>query len=677
MKRILLQALVLTAGGFALSAGWSGQLAQAVLILAAVLPYLVIRTGTAMRAPLAVLTLAALLPLALAAGYAVFTSGSDVLRDVLPRLLTSPRPAPATAELLLPGVLLAGFAGTWAGVRASRDPARHRFAPVVCAAVLYVAGALLTAGQADPYGVLAGVVIICTAASWSTGSAGTALVPVAVTAAVAAFATLLVPAANAFEPRNYVDPPPLPLMERNPLPRLAALAEQSDVELFRYTGPQAPLRLVTLTEFDGTSWSATSDYRPVGAVAERTGLPPGPNQSTITVDVTIGRLDGLWLPSPGQPQQVSLAEARVDTETGSLALPQGLSSGLRYRLSGTVDAPGSSVTLATVPWGATYTALPRLPYIFTDYAQTVVRGASTAYEQALLIENAIRQNRRLNPRATAGSSYARLETFLFGKPDTSGGQQGTAEQFAAAFAVLARVVGLPTRVVAGFRPGEEAADGTWVVRGTQATAWAEVYFAGHGWVVFDPANSNMDNANLEDSVRRGALERVEQNRPKPEQAAPVPTIAPPSSPAPSAPAVAAGPAGFGLTGPRIGATIVIGLLAALLLSRALRRMRHRRAGARGAWSEVLDLLVLMRRRPNRWHTADLIAMDIAAAVPASRPHPAFVIAQSADRAEFAPSGSAQAQVWQEVKRLRRAARRAVPWHRRLFWSLDPRPLLRR
>src|SRR5690606_2923684 len=62
-------------------------------------------------------------------------------------------------------------------------------------------------------------------------------------------------------------------------------------------------------------------------------------------------------------------------------------------------------------------------------------------------------------------------------------------QFAAAMAVMGRVVSLPTRVVIGFTGGEviETADGPLiVVRERNAHAWVEVWLDGHGWVGFDP-----------------------------------------------------------------------------------------------------------------------------------------------------------------------------------------------
>ncbi|SEQ53025.1 Transglutaminase-like enzyme, putative cysteine protease [Lentzea xinjiangensis] len=67
------------------------------------------------------------------------------------------------------------------------------------------------------------------------------------------------------------------------------------------------------------------------------------------------------------------------------------------------------------------------------------------------------------------------------------GKVGYCEQYASAMAVMARVVGLPSRVAIGFTAGVEAADNTHRVISTDdAHAWVEIFFPNHGWMTFDP-----------------------------------------------------------------------------------------------------------------------------------------------------------------------------------------------
>lgn len=78
-------------------------------------------------------------------------------------------------------------------------------------------------------------------------------------------------------------------------------------------------------------------------------------------------------------------------------------------------------------------------------------------------------------------SYNSLEDFiLYGK-------NGYCSHFAAAFAYLARVAGLPSRIVSGYQGGEyNPFDQTVLVRELDAHAWVEIYFKDRGWVRYDP-----------------------------------------------------------------------------------------------------------------------------------------------------------------------------------------------
>lgn len=66
-------------------------------------------------------------------------------------------------------------------------------------------------------------------------------------------------------------------------------------------------------------------------------------------------------------------------------------------------------------------------------------------------------------------------------------KSGYCEYYASTMAVLLREMGVPTRYVRGFLPGDgEPGSGRSVVRNRDSHAWVQVYFPGHGWVDFDP-----------------------------------------------------------------------------------------------------------------------------------------------------------------------------------------------
>jgi Transglutaminase-like superfamily/Domain of unknown function (DUF4129) len=70
------------------------------------------------------------------------------------------------------------------------------------------------------------------------------------------------------------------------------------------------------------------------------------------------------------------------------------------------------------------------------------------------------------------------------------GNQGFCNYFATAMAVMARELGIPARVVAGYASGKvDPKTHQLVVRGSDAHAWTQVYFAGYGWVNFEPSAS--------------------------------------------------------------------------------------------------------------------------------------------------------------------------------------------
>ena len=94
---------------------------------------------------------------------------------------------------------------------------------------------------------------------------------------------------------------------------------------------------------------------------------------------------------------------------------------------------------------------------------------------------------------TGGYSYT-LEPGVYG-PNTADDfwydrKEGFCEHIASAFVILMRALDVPARVVTGYQGGEQnSVDGFWVVRQSDAHAWAEVWYEGRGWVRVDPTSA--------------------------------------------------------------------------------------------------------------------------------------------------------------------------------------------
>jgi transglutaminase-like putative cysteine protease len=66
-------------------------------------------------------------------------------------------------------------------------------------------------------------------------------------------------------------------------------------------------------------------------------------------------------------------------------------------------------------------------------------------------------------------------------------RSGYCTYYATAMAVMARQLGIPTRVVNGFSHGHfDGAKNAWVVNGEDAHSWVQAYLPGLGWISFDP-----------------------------------------------------------------------------------------------------------------------------------------------------------------------------------------------
>ncbi|MDB5744784.1 MAG: transglutaminase domain protein [Polaromonas sp.] len=116
---------------------------------------------------------------------------------------------------------------------------------------------------------------------------------------------------------------------------------------------------------------------------------------------------------------------------------------------------------------------------------------------------------------TGGYSYT-LESGLYGANTADefwfDRKQGFCEHIASSFVILMRALDIPARIVTGYQGGERnSVDGFWVVRQSDAHAWAEVWQAGRGWVRVDPTSAVAPG-------RTGAAQRLTAPRSGVEQA---------------------------------------------------------------------------------------------------------------------------------------------------------------
>lgn len=116
-------------------------------------------------------------------------------------------------------------------------------------------------------------------------------------------------------------------------------------------------------------------------------------------------------------------------------------------------------------------------------AREITGPYTTVYEKIAAVERYLKVNYTYTLDVPP-SRRPPLEEFLFYQ------KKGYCEYYASAMVVLLRSVGIASRLVTGFLPGEWNAVGKYyLVRQSDAHAWVEVYFPGGRWLPFDPTPS--------------------------------------------------------------------------------------------------------------------------------------------------------------------------------------------
>jgi hypothetical protein len=133
-----------------------------------------------------------------------------------------------------------------------------------------------------------------------------------------------------------------------------------------------------------------------------------------------------------------------------------------------------------------YLVLPReVPARVRRLAEDITRGKTNPYDKAKAIEVYLRSNYPYDLEVPAPPPDQDVaDYFLFDL------KRGYCDYYATSMVVLARAVGLPSRLVIGYSNGiYNPLEAKYVVREANAHSWVEVYFAGVGWVEFEPTAS--------------------------------------------------------------------------------------------------------------------------------------------------------------------------------------------
>ena len=307
-----------------------------------------------------------------------------------------------------------------------------------------------------------------------------------------AHVNLFGPAGAALGPGGATVPNPLVQMTQD-----LRESQPSTVLTYRTSDPEPQyLQMYILGNLSTTAWTMGQSLGPTATAAGNLPAPQGLTgaaHTSETTHVTIGRgtvsaTSGIsFLPVPYPATRISAPGHWVMDVGTSMVLGFGTPlSGLTYTVTSDELSPSTDLlTKAPAPPAAIADEYLNVPSAFrplTSLAKKVTSRATTVYGKAIALQQWFTQSGGFSYSlsATEPPNAAGLSHFL----EVS--KRGYCQQFAFAMAVLARLLGIPSRVAVGFTAGSQTGIGTWAVKASDAHAWPELYFQGAGWLRFEP-----------------------------------------------------------------------------------------------------------------------------------------------------------------------------------------------
>jgi len=465
------------------------------------------------------------------------------------------------------------------------------------------------------------------------------------------------------------------------------------------------LQVFVLGNLTTTNWTLSPGIKGV-PLAGGGGLPPVPalTGKWPTVQTKVRIQPGVtatqsFLPLPYPARQVSISGGwQADPGTLMVYSTSAPLSGLDYTVTSDLVVPLRS-RLASSPAGAgdmgAYLTVPQSFRSLTSLAKKITKGATTPYEKAGDLQSWFTSGKfKYSLEVTEPSGAAGLSNFL------NVTRRGYCQQFAFAMAVLARLLGIPSRVVVGYTAGTSQGNGNYQVMTSDAHAWPELYFRGLGWLGWEPTPSGtavgqgtatkppysvLPGSQSQGGVSPGGTGAHPGGREGPRPFQPEGGygrhgIQPPGDVTGGAPGSATGTGSGG--SPAVPLIVVAVLLAAALLTpRTARSLTRRRrwmtahgdaARAHAAWFELLDDLTDYGISHDPGETPRAVARRVAAGQRLAGPARQALdrLAQAEERASYAREPGPAGGLAEDVTAVRGAVSASVTaaarWQARLL-----------
>jgi transglutaminase-like putative cysteine protease len=285
-------------------------------------------------------------------------------------------------------------------------------------------------------------------------------------------------------------------------------------EVLYYSSSAAPQYLegFTFDHFDGHTWVSSPTFAqqdfPAGSpLPGAQGLEnSGTNYMLATTDVTMVHppVDAdQYIFAPAQPATFTVATSvYLDGMVSDWRQQRPLTAGEHYRATShipTATAQNLSVIpLPTAGQGqAQWSSDRNYNTLVTYYLQTPddlssqvavtarqwTRGATNTYTAVKMLESHLNDAKQFTYSLDNPPVPENIDAVTWLLQTHS----GYCTYYATAMTMMARLLGIPARIANGFSYGQfDPHRKVWIVDGTDAHSWVQIYFPGYGWINFDP-----------------------------------------------------------------------------------------------------------------------------------------------------------------------------------------------